>query len=112
MKEFEYMVKCHASQEEIDDLLSCAFGGCPMQEWCDSVELLVEPTEKHSYLSEVPTRGGSLTIKVDEDENEYVLSIDNILKALGQYPIDFEDYDSHDASAVVQTAIFGEVVYG
>lgn len=112
MKTFEVVVKRTISQEDVDFLLDAALAGPVMADWCDLVEIGEEPTEKHSYLSEILTRGGTLELTDGEDDNVYELTLDKFLEAIGKVGVDFENYDSVVADMVVQTAIFGEVVYG
>ena len=110
MKTFDIVTKRTVTQEDVDFLLDAALAGGMMADWCDLAEIGNEPTEKHSYLSEILTRGGDLVLTDGEDE--YVLTLDKFLEAIGKVGVDFEDYDAVVADMVVQTAIFGEVVYG
>lgn len=113
MKTFEINVKRTVSREDVDFVLDAALSGGPMADWCESADIGKKPTEEnYGYTSEVLTRGGTLLLTDREDENVYELTLDKFLEAIGKVGIDFDNYDSVDADMVVQTAIFGEVVYG
>ena len=112
MKTFDIVTKRTVTQEDVDFLLDAALAGPMMADWCDLAEIGNEPTENYSYLSEILTRGGDLVLTDGEDDNKYVLKLDKFLEAIGKVGVDFEDYDAVVADMVVQTAIFGEVVYG
>lgn len=112
MKTFDIIRKTTVTQEDIDDLFDAAISSPIMHDWCNLIEISKKPEEEYKYLSDVLTRGGEFTLTVDEDDNKYTLKLENFLEAISKVNIDFDDYDSVDADMVVQTAIFGEVVYG
>lgn len=111
MKTFDIVTKRTVTQEQIDDLLVDAFEGGVMSDWCEGVVIIEEPEEKYKYASEVLTRGGKLKV-VDTESEVYELTLNKLLHALGETGLDFNNYDAVDADAVIQTAIFGEVIYG
>lgn len=111
MKTYEIVRKQTVTQEQIDDVLTDAFEGGVMADWCQGIVIVDEPDEEYQYASEVITRGGKLKI-LDEDEEPHELTLDKLLKGFAGIPFDFDDYDAVDADAVVQYALFGEVIYG
>ena len=120
MKTFEIVTKKTVTQEQVENILTDAFEGGVMTDWCEGVVIVKEPEEQYDYASEVLTRGGELSIvdgqeyipETDSYGKAYTLTLDMVLKALGESKIDFEDYDAVDADQVIQIALFGEVVYG
>lgn len=124
MKTFTIESSYTVTQEDVDDIVSTALEG-GITYWCDTVRVkdnLLNPPEDFDYLSYALTRGFDLELHDREygaeDEEDYesggwhVLTLDNLLEALGELHIDFDNYDANDADKAIQTAIFGELIYG
>lgn len=97
------------SDQEVDDIMDAAITG--VSYWCEGLRVVgAEPYE--GYASEQLTRGRKLKFKNDEGR-WYVLDLKKFLKGLAAYgKFDWGDFDSLDAEAAVQHALFGELVYG
>lgn len=122
----EYTAFYSLTQQEIDDLLVTAFEG-GITYWCRNIKVNKWP-EGARYASDVPSRGGVLTIAIDEvddlgDVVEYQLTLDDVIRGIKMFCEsrmlhpetlfgDFGDYDAIDADCIVQFAVFGEIVYG
>lgn len=109
--------------EQVDHLLADAFENSGISYWCGEVRVKESPDGgEYEYASEALTRGHTLLLFDMEESNPETnhktygvwkeLTLDKLLKAIGERNVDFEQYDGPEADAVVQTAIFGEVVYG
>lgn len=109
MKHYTIESKRQVTQQEVDDVVTTALEG-GITYWCDAAETDYDLGD--GYLSEVLTRGGDIKLHDAEDDKWYTLTLDAFIRALGVCMFDFEQYDALDADNVVQTAIFGEVIYG
>ncbi len=112
MKTYDITSTRKVSSEDIDNVVADAMSG--MTYWADKARVKkgCEPKEETQYLSETLTHGGTLEIHDAEDNVWITLTLERFLAALAKVNFDFEQYDSYDAEAAVQQAIFGEVVYG
>ncbi len=112
MKTYDITSTKKITSEQIDDVLADAMNG--MTYWADKARVKkgCKPKEPTEYLSETLTHGGTLEIHDSEDNCWTTLTLERFLAALAKVNLDFEQYDSYDAEAAVQQAIFGEVVYG
>ena len=126
------------TQEELDDILCTAFEG-GITYWCEKAYLkggeamwnrlnaLPKPEghwdkEEGYFLHEAVTRGFTLEIYPDDEDVEMVeLNLCNFTQGLKMYienygrKLDHDDIcgmDAYGADAVVQYAVFGELVYG
>lgn len=111
MPDIEFTKKISISPQEIEDLLATAFEG-GINYWCDAVEVDKEPTEDYTFASQALTRGGTLKVYVNEEDEIRTLTLEKILQAIADEQVDFDDYDAGVADSVVQRAAFGEVIYG
>lgn len=112
------------SKEDIDDIMSAALEG-GITYWADSAEVGPEGF-LGEYASENISRGGILIIHDAEDDVEHTLTLDKLIGGIklfisnGLAPngmvwageIDTCQVDGEAADAIVQLALFGEVVYG
>jgi hypothetical protein len=121
MKKYTIEVSFEVGQEDVDNILDSAINWC--SHWCNEMIVSKRPTEEPpegtSYVaSEFITRGGELTFTIDEpyeegEETEFVLTLDKFLKGIADYgEFDFDQFDGPMSDAVLQQALFGEVVYG
>lgn len=111
-----YKVEIDVTQQEIDDILDAALQFCGY--WCDNIETEQEPEEVANYLSEYITRGGQLLFRISEPYESggmtaFILTEKDFIKALSKTKdFEYDNYDGPMADAVLQTALFGEVIYG
>lgn len=123
MKDISIRITRKVTQEELDNILDAALNAC--SDWCDLLEVSKAPTKMGPYktMSEMITRGGELTFHInypfmEGGETKFVLTKAKFIKGLRQYgnnnavPFNFDDYDGPEADAVLQIALFGEIVYG
>lgn len=107
--------------QDIDDIICTALEG-GINYWCDRVE--VEGEYLGEFASDQISRGGTLILHDSEKLYRYKLTLDKVLKGLETYirerglaviyDIDIEtiDIDAEDADAIIQYALFGEIIYG
>lgn len=126
MKKFEVKVEIRVelTQQDIDDIMVAALEG-GINYWCD--EAAVKGGEYlGKYASDQISRGGTLLLH-DTDEDAYrKLDLEKFLKGFklwlenggDQYgavqgrEVDCCNIDADCADAIIQYALFGEVVYG
>lgn len=114
MGKHEILIKKTVTDEQIDDILADAFYTA-ISYWCGSINVLKNEAGeeyKGKYASEALTRGHSINLYDYEEDRWRKLTMKRMLKALGKVNIDFDDYDGNDVDAIIQTALFGEVIYG
>lgn len=115
----EYKVKL--DNECIDDIMATALEG-GITYWCNNAEVVGEYLGE--YASEQISRGGVLKLHDSEEDKTYELTLDKFLDGLAKVisergldvlyegKVDASSIDAEDADAIIQYAIFGEVVYG
>lgn len=113
--------KVEVDNECIDDIMATALEG-GITYWCDCAEVVGERLGE--FASEQISRGGTLRLHDFEENKNYELTLDKFLVGLAkvvgergldvlyQGKIDSSNIDAEDADAIIQYAIFGEVVYG
>lgn len=124
-KAFDVVIKKAITNEMIDDLLVAALEG-GINYWCVSAlpkdnDYKFLDENEDSFASEVISKGGTLVIKLDEpidvSENlNYELNLQNLQSGWKKYQemhpdFDFENHDAGDADAIVQLALFNELVF-
>ena len=109
---YKVIREIEVTDEQIAQIIRSAFDGVMTTQWCDMVVQGTPPNENTMNYSEDLTKGGTLKLQDYETSEWHELTLEKFLKALGERDIDLEDYDSIDADAVIQQAIFGKVVYG
>lgn len=109
MKTYKIITEREVTEEQINDLVSTAFEG-GINYWCGEAKTSTELGD--NYLSEMLTKGATIKLYDEEEEKWHSLTLAKLLKAMGEYWVDLDNYDSDDADALIQTAIFGKVVYG
>ena len=107
--------------EEVGYILCGCFEG-GSNYWIDNVK--VDDFKGESYASDVPGAGGEIFIFIEGVDcgvgcpSPYTVTLNSILDGLSSYyqnsnnPMAIEDMDAGDYDAVLQYAIFGDVVYG
>lgn len=126
MKKFEVKVEIRVelTHQDIDDIMVAALEG-GINYWCD--EAAVEGGEYlGKYASDQISRGGTLLLH-DTDEDAYrKLDLEKFLKgfklwlenggdeygAIEDGKVDCCNIDADCADAIIQYALFGEVIYG
>ena len=105
------------SDQLIDDTLCTALEG-GITSWADSATPDVWP-EGVKYASDAVTKGATLVI-VDDEGNSYRLDRAAMVRGIRRYckefhttpaGIDDDPVDASGADAIVQYAVFGELVY-
>ena len=117
MPSIKIEIEQEISNSDINDLMVTALEG-GINDWCD-FEIINSNDFKGVHCTEILTSGGSLKLIDSETDEEYILTLDMVLKGIkmelectGQ---SFEEmFDNHDASTadrIIQYAIFGELTY-
>ena len=116
MKTYDLPTTIKVTEEDLDNIVDNALNWCSY--WCDLLEYGKEPTSKVTAMSEALSHGGTLVFNIDEPfedngKTKFELTTEKLLKGLSEYgEFDFENFDGPMSDAVVQQALFGEVVYG
>lgn len=116
------------TDQDIDDILSVAFDSCTTY-WCKMVEVVGEYLGE--YASDQISRGGTLRFYDSENDEVYELTKDKFLNGVWlflstpttfgrvvcvdnnyEYRLDITEIDGTDADAIVQYALFQEIVFG
>jgi hypothetical protein len=133
MKEFKVSITTEKifSAEEIADLIVSALEG-GINYWCrkavmkenaithDYFGVVPEDQDKINYASDLISYGGTLILFDAESNDKWELDAEKLLKGIEMHctnskrsPKDLmDDYDANDADAIVQYAVFGELVFG
>lgn len=113
MKSYTVQTTSQVTQDQIDDVLADAFEH-GISYWCDAIEVFDDTMQddEYKYISEALTRECSLRLHDREEDRWVYLSITSLVEALGGLQFNIDDYDAADADALVQKAVFGEVIYG
>jgi len=105
------------TKQDIDDIVCTALEG-GITYWCYKAKVC-EDKYFGEYASDQISRGGSLELFVDDEDETFILNEENFLNGLEMYckenKIDYADpaeIDANDADCIIQYAVFGEVVYG
>jgi len=124
----EIIKKLEISEEQMADLLVCAFEG-GINYWCGKIEITAFPEKtkpeddfSNMLASDIVPKGGTIALHDDEDPDEiYWLNKEKMLKGIslgmdwGNFATVEELMDGHDAETadvIVQYAIFGEITFG
>lgn len=107
---------------DIDDIMSTALDG-GITYWCGKAEVVEEYLGE--YASDQISRGGSLLLYDIEDGNSFELTLEKFLNGLQLWienirsfslafdgRLDMDEIDADVADAIVQYALFNEIVYG
>lgn len=125
-------MKLCVSEEDIDDIMCAALEG-GITDWCECIRIK-KRIDGANFASEQIAKGGTLEFKViesfDEKETEwYLLNKKKFLKGLSKFLkktfgkeclyermnklyVDTCYIDAERADAIIQYALFGEIVYG
>ena len=111
------------SDEDIDDIMSAALDG-GITYWCGRAEVIGEYLGE--YASEQISRGGTLKLyDIEEPKTVYELTLDKFLNGLRLWienerafqlteagRLDIGQIDAAAADAIIQYALFCDIVYG
>lgn len=136
MKTFEVKVEksLRLTEEDLNDILcSCFEGGCgywacldnSTEEWDVAREAVIEKVGKNNYTFEdvmmhILCNGGSIRLIDQEDDDQvFAMNMGDFLNGIGQAISegfwdgeDICDVDGEVGDAIIQYAVFGELVYG
>lgn len=107
------------TNQEHNDLMATALEG-GINYWCNSATVVEEDQHKvkeDDLISDAFARGCRVTLEVDGGD-DVTISKEDLQRAFDKYrekqgvvfPLD--DYDVFDADALIQLAVFDEIVYG
>ena len=108
------------SGQDIDDILCTAFEG-GINYWCGGVKVVGEYLGE--YASDQISRGGTLKLFIEDEEEWAELTMDNLLIGVSKYlqkdttiiykgELDTCQIDADIADQIIQYALFGDVIYG
>lgn len=128
MRDFKYKMNMEYldKQENLEDLLATASCGSPWFEYGALKKFSKQyPPEQFTCREErwakILLDGGYIMVCDVEDEKDYKLTLEMLKKAwqsddpqVARAKADIldDDYDIYDADAIIQCALFGEVLYG
>lgn len=107
---------------DIDDIMCASLEGGVTQLWCSEARVVGDYLGE--YASDQISRGGSLIFYDLEEDAEYELTLDKFMKGLAKYVAEGPenilddgwvepcDVDAIIADAIVQYALFDDVIYG
>lgn len=133
MEKISIIIEQELKPEEINDLIVTALEG-GINYWCRKAEIkkanpnnpdskfwgiAPEHGGKINYASDVIGYGGALILYDAESSDKWELDLVNVLKGIkihcsnkGITPADLmEDHDADDADAIVQYALFNEIMF-
>lgn len=114
------------TQEDIDDIMTGALED-GITYWCDEAKVVGDYLGE--YASEQISRGGKLMLYDYEAEEEHCLDLEKLLNGIklwaknpvgcnclehidGKLTIDCSNADAEVCDAIIQYALFGDVIYG
>lgn len=120
--EIRPQMKIDVKQQDIDDIMAAALEG-GINYWCYKAEVIGDYLGE--YASDQISRGGKLKLYDMEGGEKYWLDRDKLLNglklffeqgydqngALDSGTIDAAQIGANDADAIIQLALFGEVLY-
>ena len=111
--------KIELTRQDIDDLMVTALEG-GINYWCRKARVLQCP-EKYEFASDVISRNGSLMLYDAESSDHWELTLEKFMNGV-KFVCERDGYteandliDNHDADtadAIVQYALFNEIVFG
>lgn len=104
-----YKITKLVSAEDIENIINDALDHGSTY-WVDDFKAVRAKGIK--YDAEALTHGGYIMVHDLEAEKWHCLTLKKVLKGLGRFDRAIADYDGQDADAVLQLAIFGELIYG
>jgi hypothetical protein len=130
MNEISITIEQEISPEDINDLVVTALEG-GINHWCRKAKkkrnadgswfgVAPENQDKIEFASDLIGYNGVLTICDAESSDKWELTLENVLKGIQMRCTNkkilvaelMDDYDADDADAIVQYALFNELVFG
>jgi hypothetical protein len=123
---FNMEVECILTKQDIDDLMCTALEG-GINYWCSEVIVLNATADKtlHKYASTLFSEGFDLElIDADDDTDKpesWILTLDKFISGVKQAMIMYgytsieglmDNQDAEIADAIIQFALFNEIVFG
>ena len=111
--------KVELTRQDIDDLMVTALEG-GINYWCRKARVLQCP-EEYTYASDVISRNGTLELYDIESSDKWVLTLESFMKGVKWYCEKYkytnaedlmDNHDADTADAIVQYALFNEIVFG
>lgn len=126
MEKFELEIKTMltVTAEDIDDIITTAFEG-GINYWCNRAEVVGDYLGE--FASDQISRGGAVRLYDAENDDVYELTLEKVLKGIQKACEEhwFQDYEWCDgktidtcqvdgavADAIVQLALFDDVIFG
>ena len=117
-------LEVHVTSEDIDDIMAAAMDSITY--WCCKAKVVGDYNWLNEYASDQISRGNSLILYDAESNDKWELTLDKFLNGLklaieqgigisinvADGSIDTAEIDGAYADAIVQLALFGEVVFG
>ena len=109
------------TDQDIDDIMAAALEG-GICYWCGDVDVVGKRLGR--YASDQISKGGKLILYDAEEDDRYELTREKFMSGLKMWlenggadrisdgGLEVSEIDADDADAIVQYALFGEVVYG
>jgi hypothetical protein len=112
------------TSEDINDIITAALEG-GINYWCNEAEVVGEYLGE--YASEQISKGGTIILHDAESEDTWELNLEKLLRGIElaieeEYLADYEWYDADSidtcqidadvADAIIQFAIFEEIIFG
>lgn len=113
-----YKVITTVTEQDIESILSSAFGGSGIDYWCDGLYTVDGRGgwPKNQYHSEALSHPGHYVMIHDYEADKpkwHRLTLKKLLKGLAlAQDLNFDEYDGPASDRIVQLALFGEVIYG
>lgn len=121
--EFTTLIPVTITSEDIDDIMITALEG-GITYWCRKAEVVGEALGE--YASEQISRGGTLRLFDSESSDTWLLTRDKFIKGfklwlesgtcesgvLIESEVDTSGIDAECADAIIQYALFGDLVFG
>ena len=118
--EIEIILRQKITEEMLGNLMVTAFEG-GINYWCKKVKVIKFPIsgDLDWLASDVIAHGGDLKLYDDESDDTWILNREMLLKGIKMYCEDWEIgveemYENHDAltaDAIVQYALFNEIIF-
>jgi len=124
--EVEVQATVRLTSQDIDDIMSALLDGGITAEWCKRVDVIGQ--RKGEYASDEISRGNQLSFYLYDEKAPRTLDLSRFLSGVRLWMehsgrllvsednddayIDAGEIDAADADAIVQYALFGELVYG
>ena len=121
--DLEIKINITLTDEDIDDIVCTALEG-GICYWCNKAEVVGEYLGE--YASEQISRGGTLLLYDNEDDEIYELTLEKFIKgfklwvvggydtygAINDGEVDCGEIDAEKADQIIQLSLFDEIIFG